>query len=97
MLTPANIEGRKKFALDHIHWTHQCRKIIFCDEKEFNLDDPDGFAYYWHDLHTEENIFSERQSGGGSVMVLGAISYLRKIPLSFISNRMTAIQYQKMI
>lgn len=41
MLSPANIEGRKKFALDHIHWTNQWRKIIFSDEKKFNLDGPD--------------------------------------------------------
>lgn len=71
MLSPSNIEGRKKFALDHIHWTKKWRKIIFSDEKKFNLDGPDGFAYYWHDLRTEEKIFSKRQSGGGSVMVWG--------------------------
>lgn len=52
-LSPPNIEGRKKFALEHIHWTNQWRKIIFSDEKKFNVDGPDGFAYYWHDLRTE--------------------------------------------
>lgn len=97
MLSAANIEGRKKFALDHIHWTDQWRKIIFSDEKKFNLDGPDGFAYYWHDLRTEERIFSKRQSGGGSVMVWGAIGYLKKMPLSYISTRMNAIQYQEMV
>lgn len=97
MLSPANIEGRKNFALDYIHWTNEWRQIIFSDEKKFNLDGPDGFSYYWHDLRTEEKIFSKRQSGGGSVMVWGAIGYLKKMPLSFISTRMNAIQYQEMV
>lgn len=96
-LSLANIEGRKKFALNHIHWTNRWRKIIFSDEKKFNLDGPDGFAYYWHDLRTEERIFNTRQSGGGSVMVWGAIGYLKKMPLSFISIRMNAIRYQEMV
>lgn len=97
MLSTANIEGRKKFAVDHIHWTNKWRKIIFSDEKKFNLDGPDGFAYYWHDLRTEEKIFSKRQSGGGSVMIWGAIGYQKKMPLSFISTKMNAIQYQEMV
>lgn len=97
MLSQANIEGRKKFALKHIHWTNDWRNIIFSDEKKFNLDGPDGFAYYWHDLRTEEKIFSRRQSGGGSVMVWGAIGYLKKMPLSFISTKMNAQQYQQLI
>ena len=37
--------------------------------KKFNLDGPDGLAYYWHDLRMEELTFSRRQQGGGSVMV----------------------------
>lgn len=97
LLSPANIEGRKTFALNHIHWTEQWKKIIFSDEKKFNLDGPDGFAHYWHDLRTEEKIFSKRQSGGGSVMIWGAIGYLNKMPLSIVSTRMNAIQYQAMV
>lgn len=97
MLSPANIHARLTFADNHIHWTHQWRKIIFSDEKKFNLDGPDGFAYYWHDLRTEKKIFSKRQSGGGSVMVWGAIGYLKNMPLSFIDTRMKAEQYQALV
>lgn len=46
MLSPNNIRARKNFALNHIHWTDQWRKFIFSDEKKFNFDGPDGFAYY---------------------------------------------------
>lgn len=42
-------------------------------------------------------MFSRRQSGDGSVMVWGAIGYLKKMPLSFIFNRMNAQQYQQMV
>lgn len=97
MLSKVNIAGRLKFALDHLRWTDQWQKIIFSDEKKFNLDGPDGFAYYWHDLRTEKKIFSKRQSGGGSVMVWGAIGYLQNMPLSFIDTRMNAEQYQVMV
>lgn len=39
MMSAANVEGLKKFALDQIHWKNQGRKIIFSDA---NLDVPDG-------------------------------------------------------
>lgn len=97
MLSPSNIKGRLEFADKHIHWTNQWQNIIFSDEKKFNLDGPDGFAYYWHDLRTEKKVFSKRQSGGGSVMVWGAIGYLQSMPLLFIDTRMNAEQYQAMI
>ena len=48
---------------------------MFSDEKKFNLDGPDGFAYYWHDLRREQLIFSKRQQGGRSLIVWGAMSY----------------------
>ena len=37
--------------------------------EKFNLDDPDGFLYCWHDLREEEEIFSTRPQGNGSVMI----------------------------
>lgn len=57
--------------------------MIFSDEKKFNLADPDGFAFYGHDLCTEKKINSKRQSGGGSAMVWGAIGYLKKDVIVF--------------
>ena len=49
-------------------WT----RTIFSDEKKFNLDGPDGFQDYWHDLRKEKQIFSTRHFCGSSVMVWGA-------------------------
>ncbi|UMM13991.1 hypothetical protein L5515_001994 [Caenorhabditis briggsae] len=49
-------------------------KIIFSDEKKFNLDGPDGFNSYWHDLKKDPLHFSKRNFGGGRLMVWGAFS-----------------------
>lgn len=96
-LTKSNIKARREFADKHLYWNHEWRKTIFSDEKKFNLDGPDGFACYWHDLRTEEKIFSKRQSGGGSVMIWAAIGYQNKSDITFIDTRMKAVDYQRMI
>ena len=50
-------------------WESEYEKVIFSDEKKFNLDGPDGFSYYWHDLNKEAETFSKWQKDGGSLMV----------------------------
>lgn len=96
-LSDKNIEARKQFAIRHMSWMNEWHQIIFSDEKKFNLDGPDGWSHYWHDLRTEPKIFSKRQSGGGSVMVWGAIGYRKKVDLIFIDKTMNSIDYQEMI
>ena len=51
------------------------RRVIWSDEKKFNLDGPDGLSYYWADSRLLERMFSRRQSGGDWVMVWGTFSY----------------------
>lgn len=50
-------------------WT----SVIFSDEKKFNLDGPDGYGYYWHDLHKSPQLRMSRVLGGGGVMVWACI------------------------
>lgn len=73
--------------------TEEWRSIIFSDEKKFNLDGPDGWAYYWHDIRTEEKLFSKRQMGGEYVMVWSSFSYYRQGSMVFLDGRINAAKY----
>lgn len=72
-------------------------KIIFSDEKKFNLDGPDGYSSYWRDLRKEPRYFSKRNFGGGSVMVWAAFSSVGKLELRFISTKMDGREYQEVL
>ena len=71
--------------------------VIFSDEMKFNLDGPDGWVYYWHDLRRDEEIFSKKQQGGKSFMVWGGFGYGGKASLAFPTGRMYAIHYQTLL
>jgi transposase len=39
-------------------------RVVFSDEKKFNLDGPDDCKYYWQDLRNDKKITWSRHSGG---------------------------------
>ncbi|RWS07764.1 hypothetical protein B4U79_02459, partial [Dinothrombium tinctorium] len=45
-LTAVHREARLSFASKHLTDSTDWSTVIFSDEKKFNLDDPDGFAYF---------------------------------------------------
>ena len=67
--------------------------MIFSDEKKFNLDGPDGWMGYWHDLRKEPEVFSRRQNGGGSVMVWAAFSWEGVSKLVFVRGKQASPDY----
>ncbi|POM66138.1 Transposase [Phytophthora palmivora] len=67
-IKPRHKVTRADFAAQFLSKTRIWRRVVFSDEKKFNLDGPDGYQYYWHDVRNEQEIFSKRVSGGGSVM-----------------------------
>ena len=56
-LTTTHKDLRLSWAKDHMTWNNEWHKVVWSDEKKFNLDGPDRFSYYWHDLRKEEEIF----------------------------------------
>ena len=81
------------FAKQHLHWIHQWRNVIFSDEKRFNLDGPDGYRYYYHDLRKNKIILSKRQQGGGGVMIWGLISFDGTCEVTFLKGNINSIKY----
>lgn len=89
--------ARMAFARNVMSWTEEWKKVIFSDEKQFNLDGPDGYSYYFHDLRKEEKILSRRQMGGGKVMVWASIGYKKKGNLIFLSSRVNSTEYKNLL
>nr|CCA27938.1 protein Y6B3B.8 putative [Albugo laibachii Nc14] len=87
MLTKANKLARLECAGEFVTFEEKWESVIFSDEKKFNIDGPDGLQYYWHDLRHEEQVFSNRQPGGGSVMVWGAFSAKGKSRLAILQGK----------
>ncbi|KAG3019313.1 hypothetical protein PC128_g13811 [Phytophthora cactorum] len=92
-LKPHHKIERVKWAFPRARWTDTWKAVVFSDEKKFNLDGPDGFQYYWHDLRAEEQVYSKRHSGGGSVMVWGAFSSRGKSKLAVLSGTQNSVKY----
>jgi transposase len=92
-----HVSARLSWAESKISWTKEWQRIIFSDEKKFNLDGPDGWQYYWHDLRKEPQSFSKRVQGGGSVMVWAAFGYKGKSELAFMTGRKNAAAYQRVL
>ena len=55
-------------------------------KKKFNLDGLDGWAYYWDDLQQEPREFFSRQQGGDSLIVWGAICFIRTTDIAFLDG-----------
>jgi len=96
-LTKCHKDNRLKFARKYMQFKEEWKKTIFSDEKKFNLDGPDRYSCYWHDLRHKNTCRSKRNFGGGSVMVWGAFSDKGKLPLCFIGNRMDSMAYNKLL
>lgn len=92
-LTKKHEQARLAWAKKYIHWTTEWTNVIFSDEKKFNLDGPDGFSFYWHDLRKEPKFRYSRNFGGGTLMVWAAFAMNDKTPLMKISTRMNSEMY----
>ena len=69
MLKQRHKVARRNWARSMMKLRTDWDRVVFSDEKKFNLDGPDGLQYYWHDLRCQKETYFSRQNGGGSVMV----------------------------
>lgn len=61
VILPSRIHKSFQWSSEEVTWTiRNWNRVVWTNEKKFNLDGPDGFAYYWHHLSREERIFSKR-------------------------------------
>lgn len=94
-LKTSHKKNRCIFAGKHEEWRTRWQRVVFTDEKKFNLDGPDGFRSYWRDLRHSPKIFSRRVSGGGSVMIWAGVSYFGKTDVVFLKGKQNAEAYTK--
>jgi transposase len=93
VLTEEHKSRRLEWARKYIHLGPKWKNVIFSDEKKFNLDGPDGWHGYWHNLRKEKELFSKRQNGGGSVMVWAAFSHEGTSNLVILEGNQASIDY----
>ncbi|CAD7001568.1 unnamed protein product [Ceratitis capitata] len=74
-------------------WSKEWQYVVFSDEKKFNLEGPDGYSYYYHDLRKVEHLLDRLHSRVGGVMVWGAVSYYGHCELQFLTPKMNAKDY----
>ncbi|KAA8492041.1 Transposable element Tc3 transposase [Porphyridium purpureum] len=79
-------QARVKCVLDHHRKREELRDVVFTNEKEWNVDGPDGLKFYWTGLEDEPTVRLSRACGGHSLMVWGAINGDRKFALLFIKD-----------
>jgi transposase len=85
--------ARVDYAKRHLHNPPDWNKIIWSDEKKFNMDGPDGLQYYWRDLRFDHETYMSRKFGGKSVMVWGAFSTSGVCELAFLEGNQNADKY----
>lgn len=92
-LTKQHKTDRVEFAKKHVSFGTQWEDVVFSDEKKFNLDGPDGFRYYWHDIRKDKALFTKRQFGGGSAMVWGGFAAKGTTPIVFMQCKTNSQTY----
>lgn len=85
--------ARKKFEDIELNW----KKVIFINQKKFNLSGPNGLNYYWHDLRREQDEVKWGPQLRDGLMFWGAMSYKEAIGLQGSAGAMDAEYYKTIL
>ena len=64
-------EKRFLWAKEMVNYNERWERLIFSDEKKFNLDGPDCYKYYWHDFRKEKDVVFWQETWRGFYNGLG--------------------------
>jgi hypothetical protein len=96
-ISAANKVKRLEFSRLHHTWTEEWKHVLFSDEKKFNLDGPDSWQYYWHDLRKEQLLRETSQAGTAGIMVWAGFGSLGKTELVYCSKNMNSEHYTNLL
>lgn len=96
-LTAAHRDRRLRWAEATIREAVDFSKVIWTDENRFNLDGPDYFNYYWHDLRQQQPQRIARRLGGGGLMVWAAFSAAGIHCIVKVDGTLNAVKYQQLL
>lgn len=96
-LSKTNKDIRLGFAAKHQQWKEDWHRVVFTDQKKFNLDGPDVRECYFHDLRKEERFLSRQQKEQSSVMIWAGIGFNGKTEIKFVPTYMNSEEYINLI
>lgn len=89
-LTKQHEEERLTVSRKRIYLNKKWKRILFIDENKFNMDGPDGFSFYYHDLREAEIINKRRQMNRNRIMIWNRIEYKGKTDVWFLEGKMNS-------
>lgn len=96
-LTPGHKEARLAWAEIMLKDATPFKQVIWTDEKRFNLDGPDYYNFYWHDLRRQAPQRVSRRFGGGGIMFWAAFSGSGIRVIAKVDGTLDACKYQQLL
>lgn len=74
----------KYLARSYLSYGDKWLVVLFSDENKWNLDGPDVWNCYWHDLRKQTRTFYSRRQGSKSLMIWWTIGFNEQTSPAFL-------------